>query len=116
GSSFNKPGKCWWEASANRVDNKISHWERLPGVESYRLDGSVLQTAQCCRDDLFGVSPMRAKREVWQRDQKGCSAVSGSQRDGADGEGVATEDSRFKARLHALEQQAESRIVFLYVQ
>jgi hypothetical protein len=40
--------------------------------------------------------------------------VSGSQRYGADGEGVALEDSRFKARLHALEQQAESGIVFLY--
>jgi hypothetical protein len=41
--------------------------------------------------------------------------VSGSQRYGADGEGVAPERSRFKARLHALEQQAESRIVFLYL-
>ena len=40
--------------------------------------------------------------------------MSGSQRYGADGEGVALEHSRFKARLHALEQQAESRIVFLY--
>src|SRR6202040_2542118 len=43
------------------------------------------------------------------------SAVSGSQRNGADDEGVAAENSRFKARLHALEQQAESRIVFLYL-
>ena len=58
---------------------------------------------------------MRAKREVWQRDQKGCSTVSGSQCYGADGEGVAPEESRFKARPHALEQQAESRIVFLYL-
>ena len=41
--------------------------------------------------------------------------MSGSQRYGADGEGVAPEHSRFKARLHALEQQAESRIVFLYL-
>ena len=32
--------------------------------------------------------------------------MSGSQRYGADGEGVAPEDSRFKARLHAVEQQA----------
>jgi hypothetical protein len=41
--------------------------------------------------------------------------VSGSQRYGADGEGVAPENCRFKARLHALEQQAESRSVFLHL-
>jgi hypothetical protein len=38
--------KCWWEASLNQVDNKINHWECLPGScrgwKSYRLDGSVL--------------------------------------------------------------------------
>ena len=41
--------------------------------------------------------------------------MNGSQRCGADGEGVAPEHSCFEARLYALEQQAESRIVFLYL-
>jgi hypothetical protein len=35
-----------WGASLNQVDNKINHWECLPGSrrgqESYRLDGLVL--------------------------------------------------------------------------
>jgi len=41
--------------------------------------------------------------------------VSGRQRCGADGKGVALEHSGFKTRLYALEQQAESRIAFLYL-
>ena len=39
--------------------------------------------------------------------------MGGRQHEGANGEGIAPEQSSFKARLHTLEQLTEGRIIFL---
>jgi len=80
---------CWdfrTVATARRAAKKLGVWHDRRNInitgksptqtdwwvelvwELYCLSYSALQTAHNYRDYLFGVSPRRAKREVWQRD------------------------------------------------